>query len=207
MQTQQQPGHKLLAEVCWWVGGDVHMRFAVPEAPGHVLDWDSWVGCGFLGLVALAIGLGQLWGLHPDSWIGLQRKPPVEQCYLLFVKVERLNLPGVGQKDVKSHTFKVWWWGCPPPEACQGALLRPETGCEPVFQPVEGSLQGFLGFGCGFGCAEDSAASPVTYLPSPPGYGWAVEQVSGEVAAQLGDFPGAGDLLPKGFGLLAGECA
>ena len=44
-------------------------------------------------------------------------------------------------------------------------------------------------------------------LPCTPGYGWAVEQVSGEVAAQFYDFPGAGDLLPKVFGLLAGECA
>ena len=46
MQTQQDPGYKLLAEVGWWVGGDVHMRFAVPESTGNVLDWESGERCG-----------------------------------------------------------------------------------------------------------------------------------------------------------------
>ena len=121
MQSHEQPGHQVLAEVGWWVGGDVHMRFAVAEATGHVLDGEPGVGCGFLGL-GLVVGLSQLWGLHPDSWIGLQRKPPVEQRYLLCIEVERFNLGRFWQKDVKSHTLKVVSGFGLPPEPCQGVL-------------------------------------------------------------------------------------
>ena len=121
MQAQQQPGHQVLAEVGWWVGGYIDVSFPVAEATGYVLDGEPGVGCGFL-CQGLVVGLSQRWGLHPDSWVGLKCEPPVEQCYLLCIEVEGFHLGRFWQEDVKPHPLKVVSGFGLPPEPCQGVL-------------------------------------------------------------------------------------